>query len=86
MLMRPILMTSLAFIPGVVPLMLGAGAGAKLCSTICTAVFFGMIGVTLFGLGFTPMFYAVIRRLTGAETKPQRDSAVTHGAQPVAAE
>lgn len=84
--MRPTLMTSLAFIPGVVPLMLRAGTGAELCSTIGTAVFFGMIGVTLFGLVFTPMFYVVIRSLTGAETKPQRDSAVTYGAQPVAAE
>ena len=84
--MRPPLMTSLAFIPGVVPPMLRTGTGAELCSTIRTAVFFGMIGVTLFSLVFTPMFYVVIRNLTGAETKPQRDSAVTYGAQPVAAE
>ena len=63
--LRPILMTSLAFILGVVPLMLGTGAGAELRSTIGTAVFFGMIGVTAFGLLFTPVFYVVIRGLTG---------------------
>jgi Cu/Ag efflux pump CusA len=55
-------MTSLAFILGVVPLMLAKGAGAELRHAIGTTVFFGMLGVTVFGLIFTPVFYAVIRR------------------------
>lgn len=62
--LRPILMTSLAFILGVVPLMLAKGAGAELRHAIGTTVFFGMLGVTFFGLIFTPVFYVVIRRLT----------------------
>jgi hydrophobe/amphiphile efflux-1 (HAE1) family protein len=61
--LRPILMTSLAFILGVVPLMLAEGAGAELRHAIGTAVFFGMLGVTFFGLIFTPVFYVAIRRL-----------------------
>jgi HAE1 family hydrophobic/amphiphilic exporter-1 len=60
--LRPILMTSLAFILGVVPLMLAKGAGAELRHAIGTTVFFGMLGVTAFGLIFTPVFYVVIRR------------------------
>jgi hydrophobe/amphiphile efflux-1 (HAE1) family protein len=63
--LRPILMTSFAFILGVVPLMTAAGAGAEMRSAIGTAVFFGMLGVTAFGLLFTPVFYVAIRRLTG---------------------
>ena len=84
--LRPILMTSLAFILGVVPLMLGTGAGAELRSAIGTAVFFGMIGVTLFGLIFTPVFYVVIRSITGVEASPKRDGGDVQGVQPVAAE
>jgi HAE1 family hydrophobic/amphiphilic exporter-1 len=61
--LRPILMTSFAFILGVVPLMIAEGAGAELRHAIGTAVFFGMLGVTLFGLFFTPVFYVVIRNL-----------------------
>jgi HAE1 family hydrophobic/amphiphilic exporter-1 len=60
--MRPILMTSFAFILGVVPLVLAAGAGAEMRRSLGTAVFSGMIGVTLFGLLFTPVFYVVCRR------------------------
>ena len=60
--LRPILMTSFAFILGVVPLMTAAGAGAELRHAIGTAVFFGMLGVSLFGLAFTPVFYVTIRR------------------------
>jgi hydrophobe/amphiphile efflux-1 (HAE1) family protein len=60
--LRPILMTSLAFIFGVMPLVWAIGAGAELRQTLGTAVFFGMIGVTLFGLIFTPVFYVVTRR------------------------
>ncbi|HVV80524.1 MAG TPA: multidrug efflux RND transporter permease subunit [Pseudolabrys sp.] len=58
---RPILMTSLAFIFGVVPLVWALGAGAELRQTLGTAVFSGMIGVTAFGLIFTPVFYVVSR-------------------------
>jgi multidrug efflux pump subunit AcrB len=57
--MRPIIMTSLAFILGVVPLVWAIGAGAELRQALGTAVFSGMIGVTLFGLIFTPVFYVV---------------------------
>jgi HAE1 family hydrophobic/amphiphilic exporter-1 len=63
--LRPILMTSLAFTLGVVPLYLAVGAGAEMRIALGIAVFWGMIGVTLFGLIFTPVFYVVIRRLTG---------------------
>jgi len=59
--LRPILMTSLAFIFGVVPLVWAIGAGAELRQTLGTAVFSGMIGVTMFGLIFTPAFYVVCR-------------------------
>jgi multidrug efflux pump subunit AcrB len=61
--LRPILMTSFAFIFGVVPLVIATGAGAEMRQWLGTAVFFGMIGVTLFGLLFTPVFYVVCRRL-----------------------
>jgi multidrug efflux pump subunit AcrB len=61
MRLRPILMTSLAFTLGVVPLYIATGAGAELRIALGTAVFWGMIGVTLFGLVFTPIFYCVIR-------------------------
>ena len=62
--LRPILMTSFAFILGVVPLLTAEGAGAELRQAIGAAVFFGMLGVTVFGLVFTPLFYTVIRQLT----------------------
>jgi hydrophobe/amphiphile efflux-1 (HAE1) family protein len=65
--LRPIIMTSLAFTLGVVPLYLAVGAGAEMRIALGTAVFWGMIGVTLFGLIFTPVFYVVIRRLTGSK-------------------
>jgi multidrug efflux pump subunit AcrB len=61
--LRPILMTSLAFIFGVVPMVWAVGAGAELRQTLGTAVFSGMIGVTLFGLIFTPVFYVACRWL-----------------------
>jgi multidrug efflux pump len=63
--LRPILMTSLAFIMGVLPLVLSTGAGAEMRSAMGVAVFSGMIGVTAFGLFLTPVFYVVLRRLTG---------------------
>jgi multidrug efflux pump subunit AcrB len=59
--LRPILMTSFAFILGVTPLVWAVGAGAELRQTLGTAVFSGMIGVTAFGLIFTPVFYVVSR-------------------------
>ena len=59
--LRPILMTSLAFILGVVPLAIAIGAGAELRQALGTAVVSGMIGVTIFGLLFTPVFYVVVR-------------------------
>ncbi|MBX3440357.1 MAG: efflux RND transporter permease subunit, partial [Planctomycetaceae bacterium] len=62
--LRPILMTSFAFILGVVPLVLAKGAGAEMRSTLGIAVFSGMLGVTIFGVFFTPVFYYVIRWLT----------------------
>jgi len=63
--LRAILMTSLAFILGVLPLVLATGAGAEMRRAVGVAVFFGMIGVTAFGLLFTPVFYITIRRLVG---------------------
>lgn len=62
--LRPILMTSFAFIAGVVPLMIGSGAGSEMRRTLGTTVFSGMLGVTLFGLILTPVFYVLIRKLT----------------------
>jgi hydrophobe/amphiphile efflux-1 (HAE1) family protein len=63
--LRPILMTSFAFIFGVIPLIAATGAGAEMRQALGTVVFFGMIGVTFFGVFLTPVFYTVIRRLTG---------------------
>ena len=62
--LRPILMTSIAFIMGVVPLVLATGAGAEMRYAMGVAVFFGMLGVTLFGLFLTPVFYVVLRNLS----------------------
>ncbi len=63
--LRPILMTSFAFVLGVVPLALATGAGAEMRQALGTAVFFGMLGVTLFGLLFTPVFYVLVRAIAG---------------------
>ena len=73
--MRPILMTSLAFILGVVPLVWAVGAGAELRQALGTAVFAGMIGVTVFGLVFTPVFYVVCRWLAGLGLRRRRAAA-----------
>jgi multidrug efflux pump subunit AcrB len=62
--LRPIVMTSFAFIVGVIPLVLAEGAGAEMRRALGTAVFAGMAGVTLFGIVLTPVFYAVIQRIT----------------------
>ena len=63
--LRPILMTSFTFIFGVLPLITATGAGAEMRQAMGTAVFFGMLGVTFFGVFFTPVFYTVIQKLTG---------------------
>ncbi len=62
--LRPILMTSLAFIIGVIPLALASGAGAEMRRSLGVAVFSGMVGVTLFGIFLTPVFFAVILGLS----------------------
>ena len=72
--LRPILMTSFAFILGVVPLVSAFGAGAEMRQALGTAVFFGMLGVTVFGIFLTPVFYVVIRRLSEG-TAPRRTPA-----------
>jgi hydrophobe/amphiphile efflux-1 (HAE1) family protein len=64
MRLRPILMTSFAFIMGVVPLMVAGGAGAEIRHALGTTVFAGMLGVTFFGLLLTPVFYVLVRRLS----------------------
>jgi len=61
--LRPILMTSFAFIMGVLPMVLSHGAGSEMRQAIGVAVFSGMIGVTFFGLVFTPVFYVVVRKI-----------------------
>ena len=82
--LRPILMTSLAFILGVAPLAVATGAGAEMRQSLGTAVLFGMIGVTCFGLMFTPAFYTFVRKLgrkehngglskVGAHAAPRED-------------
>lgn len=70
--LRPIIMTSMAFILGVVPLVIATGAGAEMRQSLGTAVFSGMLGVTMFGLIFTPVFYVVCRAL--ARKSPARQS------------
>jgi multidrug efflux pump len=67
--LRPILMTSLAFTLGVLPLVLAKGAGAEMRVALGFAVFSGMVGVTLFGIFFTPVFYSTIRWLTESKKK-----------------
>ncbi len=78
--LRPILMTSFAFILGVVPLMVATGAGAELRQALGTAVFFGMLGVTAFGLIFTPVFYVVTRQIAEALAPAEAERAVTDAA------
>jgi multidrug efflux pump len=58
-------MTSFAFIMGVVPLVLSTGAGAEMRQAMGVAVFWGMLGVTVFSIFFTPVFYVMLRRLSG---------------------
>jgi multidrug efflux pump len=80
--LRPILMTSFAFILGVVPLVIASGAGAEMRQSLGTAVFAGMLGVTLFGLIFTPVFYAVVRRLFRARRGAAEMEGADHARAP----
>ena len=66
---RPIVMTSFAFVFGVVPLVLAEGAGAEMRRALGTAVFAGMLGVTLFGIFLTPVFFVAVRRVTETWTR-----------------
>ncbi|MBI1174958.1 MAG: multidrug efflux RND transporter permease subunit [Sideroxydans sp.] len=70
--LRPILMTSMAFIMGVVPLVLSSGAGAEMRHAMGVAVFSGMLGVTFFGLFLTPVFYVLVRALEKRITKTEK--------------
>ena len=70
--LRPIVMTSVAFIAGTIPLVLSHGAGAEVSSATGVTVFAGMIGVTLFGLFLTPVFYVGLRKLVRAQADPAR--------------
>jgi hydrophobe/amphiphile efflux-1 (HAE1) family protein len=87
--LRPIIMTSFAFILGVVPLMFATGAGAEMRQALGTSVFSGMLGVTLFGLLFTPVFYVIVRGIEKRfrkEAPPQiegeSEAASQHGGHP----
>jgi hydrophobe/amphiphile efflux-1 (HAE1) family protein len=71
--LRPILMTSFAFIFGVLPLVTAKGAGAEMRQSLGTAVFAGMLGVTIFGLLFTPTFYVVVRGIAGCLDRSKKD-------------
>src|SRR5581483_1826925 len=89
--LRPILMTSFAFIMGVVPLMVASGAGAEIRHALGTTVFAGMLGVLFFGLLLTPVFYVLVRRLTQrdkaqASDRPQLDNEPPHSPQLAAPE
>ena len=76
--LRPILMTSFAFIMGVVPLVLSHGAGAEMRHAMGLAVFSGMLGVTFFGLFLTPVFYVALRTLAGNKLKSVTKPALQH--------
>jgi hydrophobe/amphiphile efflux-1 (HAE1) family protein len=75
--LRPILMTSFAFILGVLPLVVSSGSGSEMRQAVGVAVFFGMLGVTVFGLIFTPIFYMIVRNL--ADSTRRKVPAAEHG-------
>jgi Cu/Ag efflux pump CusA len=79
-------MTSFAFIFGVAPLAFAAGAGAELRQALGVAVFFGMIGVTAFGLLFTPVFYVVFRNISDKLPKPRPHKPKDHAPPPAGGE
>ena len=76
--LRPIIMTSFAFVLGVVPLVFTSGAGAEMRRTLGTAVFAGMLGVTLFGIFLTPVFFYVIIRLAGPNDRNMKKEEFNH--------
>jgi multidrug efflux pump len=76
--LRPILMTSFAFILGVSPLVLANGAGAEMDQALGTAVFAGMIGVTFFGIFLTPVFFSVIVKIFSRKSKTRKPSPIEH--------
>jgi len=77
--LRPILMTSLAFVMGVVPLVLSHGAGAEMRKAMGIAVFSGMLGVTVFGLLLTPVFYLLVRKLAQRRRERAPSLLTLHG-------
>ncbi|MCA9022453.1 MAG: efflux RND transporter permease subunit, partial [Planctomycetaceae bacterium] len=74
--LRPILMTAFSFILGVIPLVIATGAGSEMRQALGTAVFSGMLGVTLFGLFLTPVFYVVLRKMVARRNqfRPEQES------------
>jgi multidrug efflux pump len=78
---RPIIMTSFAFIFGVMPLVLATGAGSEMRQSLGTAVFSGMIGVTLFGIFLTPVFFFGLSWL--GDRRSKKDPSIPHEAHPV---
>src|SRR5581483_4846016 len=83
--LRPILMTSFAFIMGVVPLMLAGGAGSEIRHALGTTVFAGMLGVTVFGLLLTPVFYVLVRRVSHHDKAPVQSEQTYRLAPPTSA-
>jgi multidrug efflux pump len=77
--LRPIVMTSVAFIAGTIPLVLAHGAGAEVRSATGVTVFAGMIGVTLFGLFLTPVFYVGLRKLSGRKLIQHGEASLSRG-------
>jgi multidrug efflux pump subunit AcrB len=85
--LRPVLMTSVAFIMGVVPLVFSSGAGAEIRQAMGIAVFAGMLGVTLFGLFLTPVFYVVVGNIVARfEARRRARALAAHPPEPAAAE
>jgi multidrug efflux pump len=78
MRLRPILMTSIAFIMGVTPMVLSSGAGSEMRKAIGVTVFSGMLGVTLFGLMLVPVFYVLLRKLAGSQKLIDRHGHDSH--------
>ncbi|HKC01379.1 MAG TPA: efflux RND transporter permease subunit, partial [Terriglobales bacterium] len=76
--LRPILMTSFAFILGVSPLVIAVGAGAEMDQALGTAVFAGMIGVTFFGIFLTPVFFSLIMKFFGRMPKNEKQTSIEH--------
>ena len=78
--LRPILMTSFAFILGVLPLVIAKGAGAEMDQALGTAVFAGMIGVTFFGIFLTPVFFSLIMKIFGRTPNKKQQRPLDHAA------